>query len=230
MDTKKLLLAACLTGPFLVTGVSTAATTTLDVLFTGANDCKGYFNGPDSEFGTGFSACEIFATEDGEAIKLSPVIVKFAANLTVSEVSTDFPTIDGDEFTFSNTGTDNSTGDWVYAPDANDPGIRYWVAKAGGGTTSGFTLFWDVDTSSTVSGGVCDAAGDIYTVACLNEAIVQTSGSWSTPLDKELSHLTFYDTEPPVVVPLPAAVWLFGSALVGLVALGRRKGEGFTPV
>ena len=166
----------------------------------------------------------------GEAIKLSPVIVKFAANLTVSEVSTDFPTIDGDEFTFSNTGTDNSTGDWVYAPDANDPGIRYWVAKAGGGTTSGFTLFWDVDTSSTVSGGVCDAAGDIYTVACLNEAIVQTSGSWSTPLDKELSHLTFYDTEPPVVVPLPAAVWLFGSALVGLVALGRRKGEGFTPV
>ncbi|MEJ2688165.1 MAG: VPLPA-CTERM sorting domain-containing protein [Gammaproteobacteria bacterium] len=30
-------------------------------------------------------------------------------------------------------------------------------------------------------------------------------------------------TTPPSAVPLPAAVWLFGSGLVGLVAVGRRR-------
>ncbi|MGA7800446.1 MAG: VPLPA-CTERM sorting domain-containing protein [Gammaproteobacteria bacterium] len=30
-------------------------------------------------------------------------------------------------------------------------------------------------------------------------------------------------TSPPSAVPLPAAVWLFGSGLVGLVAVGRRR-------
>ena len=42
------------------------------------------------------------------------------------------------------------------------------------------------------------------------------TGGWSP---QGYSHLTEYGNE----VPLPGAVWLFGSALVGLVAMNRRR-------
>lgn len=41
-----------------------------------------------------------------------------------------------------------------------------------------------------------------------------------TALGDDWSHTTAYG---PAVVPLPAAAWLFGSALLGLVGLARRK-------
>jgi len=170
------------------------------------NDCSGYF-------GTGFESCTIFVNEGGEAIELSPVIAKFEEDLSVDEVnSTLFPSVDGSEFTFSNLGADNVTGDWDYAPTGDDPFVRYWATKSG----DGFILFWEVDDSAVAAGGVCDVA-DVYTLACLDAALTQTSNSWTTN-GQQLSHITFYDT----AVPVPAAVWLFGSAL-GLMGWMRKR-------
>ena len=55
---------------------------------------------------------------------------------------------------------------------------------------------------------------------CLDVAMIQTSGDWTTPNNKNLSHITFYDTSE---IPLPAAVWLFGSALAGVAFVRRRR-------
>jgi len=174
------------------------------------NDCSGYF-------GTGFDSCTIFVNSGGETIELSPVIAKYEEDLSLDEVNnTVFPTIDGTEFTFSNLGTDNSTGDFLYTKDdLFDPGTRYWATKA----SDGFILFWEVDDSAVAGGGVCDVA-DVFNLACLDAALEVTSGSWTTIDDKELSHITFYDT---AIIPVPAAVWLFGSAL-GLLGWVRRRG------
>jgi hypothetical protein len=55
------------------------------------------------------------------------------------------------------------------------------------------------------------------------------SGSWDTDLlgDKGTSHLSWYDGAAPPTgnnpVPLPGAVWLFGTALAGLGFLGMRR-------
>jgi hypothetical protein len=57
-------------------------------------------------------------------------------------------------------------------------------------------------------------------------ASVQPSGFYLSHTDPD-SNTTFYfsssvDISPSGVVPIPGAVWLFGTALVGLGALGRR--------
>ena len=183
------------------------------------NDCSGYF-------GQGFDACTIFINSGGQRIELSPVIAKYERDdindtLFVDEVNTTvYPSVNGTEFSFSNTSPDHTTGDWTYNPGVNDPGTRYWATKAG----NDFTLFWEVDTAATSTGGACTGP-DLYTLACLNEAMVVSTGDWTTATlgDRALSHITFYDSAPPFVVPVPATVWLFGSGLLGLVGMARRK-------
>ncbi|MBT8440835.1 MAG: VPLPA-CTERM sorting domain-containing protein, partial [Gammaproteobacteria bacterium] len=125
-----------------------------------------------------------------------------------------YPSVDGSEFTVTNTGSVYETGTWSYSPGTDDPGVRYWAAKA----SNGFNLFWEVDAALTASGAACDSAGDVYNLDCLNAAQVLTSGTFSTG-GPALSHITFYDTE---IIPIPAAAWLFGSAL-GLLGWARRK-------
>lgn len=190
------------------------------------NDCSGYF-------GSGFNNCMIaFGDTD-----LSPVIIKFNEDLTLStdddfdptdpddsddsgEINTLFPTVDGSEWSFSGTGSENGTGSWEYTTDDDDdPGIRYWVAKAG----PGFNIFWDVDQDDFDN--LCD--GSENTLACLMAANSVTSGTWFTPLNQDggnrgLSHLTFYDSAPSPI-PVPAAFWLFGTALVGFIGISRRR-------
>ena len=46
-----------------------------------------------------------------------------------------------------------------------------------------------------------------------------TSGSWEISGNQQLSHALLYAQ----VVPVPAAVWLFGSGLLGLVGVARRR-------
>jgi hypothetical protein len=68
--------------------------------------------------------------------------------------------------------------------------------------------------------------GVFYTAWLLQEGI--SSGSWAMP-DRNLSHMTIYGsntdlaTDNPPAVPVPAAVWLFGSGLLGLIGAARRK-------
>jgi len=202
------ILAISLSAAFGLTGLSTAQAATVSKSFSG-NDCSGYF-------GRGFDSCTIFVEHEGENIDLAHVVAKFNGGLSLSEANDElFPNITGDEFSFSDDVAENKTGTWTYTAGTDDPGIRYWTAKAG----NGFTLFWDVADSALDTGGVCDV-DDVYTFACLDAAQFLTSNSWATPRNKELSHITFYGT---TAVPVPAAIWLLGSALGGLGFMRRRS-------
>lgn len=209
MDSKLFTLtalpAAALLAAVVAVPVQAATTTTISRDF-GGNDCSGFF-------GTGFDACTIFINDNGERIEISPVIAKWDVEEGSWETNSLYPTIDGTEFS-------PVANPWTYTPDdAADPYIRYWATKAG----PDFRLAWTVDDSAVAAGGVCDVA-DIYTLDCLNAALTVNSGDWSTPGGKNLSHITFYDSEAPVtVVPVPAAVWLFGSGLLGLAGIARKR-------
>jgi len=194
-----------------------AATITVSKTFAGENDCSGFF-------GTGFGACDIFVNDDtGKKIKLSPVIAKY--DIEKDGLETEFnkalyPTIDGTEFSFDT----SETGSWSYTPDIGDPGVKYWVAKGG----NAFNLFWTVNEAATQTGGACDG-GNLYTLACLSEALSVQGGLYATPINPKngknsgLSHLTFYNSEPPVVIPVPAAGVLLITALGGLGFAARRR-------
>lgn len=185
------------------------------------NDCSGYF-------GTGFDSCTVFVNDYGERIELSPAIAKFKSDedngdLTLSETNEAlFPSIDGTEYSFQDTSSGNKTGTWVYNRNSQqDPGTRYWATKAG----NGFTLHWEVADLAFAEGGACDVP-DAYSLSCLDAAMVVSTASWTTPDDKNLSHITFYDT---AAVPLPPGILLFGSTLLGFATLKRRNRQARFP-
>ena len=197
--------------------VSSAAIVTSNYL---GNDCSGYF-------GTAFDSCQIFA-EDGQQTEISPVIAGFNAELVFAEVNSAFSSIDGSEWLFSNIVYKEENGlptneiiglDWEYTAGDNDPGIRYWAAKA----QNSFDLYYEIDDAV-----IC---ADSKSFACMNEAQFVTSGSILL-ISGSLSHLTFYDSEPPVItdcvpgqpcyVPEPGTTALFGLGLLGMLAARRR--------
>ena len=183
------------------------------------NDCVGYFgpnpNDPDEKPNgkayTGFSACWVQAVIGDTLTYLSPSIIKFDwtdDGLKVGEISDRYPTVSGGEFSFTglDSGGTGLSGTWNYKPDPMvDPGILYWTAKAG----DGFSLWW-------------------YGEASIASAIAVTSGPWQTLENKELSHLTFYNSggeiapppDPPAGIPEPGTLLLLGGAFA---ALGLRR-------
>lgn len=98
-------------------------------------------------------------------------------------------------------------------------------------TPEGIAGTWSFDPSKVTTSPVLyptkmliKADGGWY---FLEIGLGETSGTWSTePIAvlmphgnvPELSHISFYDT----AVPIPAAAYLFGSALVGLAGIGYR--------
>jgi len=167
------------------------------------NDCSGYF-------GTGFENCMI--SYDGTDV--SPVIAKFGVGNEPTEFNSSlFPSVDGTEWSFDFDLPNLTPGQWTYTPGEDDPGIRFWAAKA----SNTFNLFWDVDQDD-LDAGVCNT---INSLECLLAANTVTSGIWATPDGKQLSHLTFYDSAPSLI-PVPAAIWLFGTALIGFIGVSRR--------
>ena len=186
------------------------------------NDCAGYFGIP-------FGACTIFVPDNGGVIELSPVIAKYDMNeagdtIVKTEVNTAlYPTVDGTEFSF----TPGPSGTWTYTQGTDDPGVRYWVAKA----ANDFTLFWDVDAADIESPCSSTATDQTnYNLACLQAANLVTTGYWETAGGKGLSHLTFYDTEPVSTsngggeeeVPEPGVLALLGIGLLGGLVARRR--------
>ena len=179
------------------------------------NDCSGVF-------GIGFENCQIIDLGSGGQVQISPVIAKFDAGVVgagggaASDLNSQFSTITGNEWSFG--GGAGTSGSWTYTPDdPQDPGIRYWAAKGG----NQFNLMFIVPDAQMAT---C-SAGNELTLACLSLAQTVTGGTWTTANGSNLSHLTFYDTEPPVMMPEPQVILLLGLGLIGLggLAASRRK-------
>ena len=191
----------------------------VQALFDGT-DCTGFFGGGSA------GACTIFIGEDENRIELSPVIAKFDNEdnfgLGLAELNTaQFPSIDGSEF--SVTGQGLTVGTFTYNPEAGvDPNLNYWVVKAG----SQFLLSWIVNAgnlTATCVEGIPDAPATNYNLACLQSAVPVTgTQDWETTIQQGISHITFYDTGVSPV-PLPAAIWLFLSALGAFFGFRRWK-------
>ena len=124
-------------------------------------------------------------------------------------------TINGEDGgTFENYGT--TSGTW----SISDSSITHLAFKANGyymlaevtgssGDWDGDITMWTPDvTSLTCPAGICDMAGRFYTV----DDFLNNGGTISA-----LSHVSAF-----TAVPIPAAVWLFGSAL-GFLGWTRRR-------
>ncbi|MFW6076999.1 MAG: PEP-CTERM sorting domain-containing protein [Hyphomicrobiales bacterium] len=153
-------------------------------------------------FGDSFGEC----TVNG-----SPVIAKLDVEEESWETNSEFPSVTGDEFSF--TGLGGASGTWSYSPTGDDPAVRYWAAKGG---SEGFNFFYVVPDEFD---GTCSGS---FTTMCLDLALVQTAGSWSVP-SGSLSNISFYDTEAPPSVPEPHSLALLCVGLLGLGLMRRRR-------
>lgn len=161
----------------------------------------------------GFSNCEL--TIGGNA---TPAVIKFNSNFEVSDVSTGFPSVTGEEFSFFDIVT--SPGEvegasFTYTLGADDPGITGFAVFA-----AGDYLLYD-SSEISFSNGVY--TGAFSTAGLGNNANNPTPG---------LSHLTFFDTAipgdgsgdtpRPSPIPLPASALLLLAGVAGLGAIRKR--------
>jgi len=205
------------------------------------NDCNAYFDDP-AQKGRGFEQCNIFSYNDfGEYVKISPVIAKFgskgsfqSSNLYGDDIDRlDWRFLNDEGESRENVGQD-STGTWRYDDGQGAlsyPGIRFWSAKAG----RGFNLFWQVDSDNFGDGKACTSSS-LMSLACLSAAESVLEGTWSTPKNKKLSHMVFYNSKDPAIVIGPgnggglvvvsayySAVPLFALLLLGLSRRQKRS-------
>ena len=241
---KRALFVASAFSMLFTLGTQSASATVVMATGFNANDCAGFFN-PIGQ--SGFDACQIFwdpnDTTQNSIIEISPVIIKFDEALSNPAINSAYPSVDGSEFSFSNEQFNNGSGTWAYSPTGDDPGIKYWAAKA----SNDFVLYWSVADAVAGSNLTCDDSTPqgAFTLACLNQALVTTGGDWETPLKttggnigdpRDLSHLTFYNSEPVTgddddddgggpgeQIPEPNILALIGIGLVGIGATGLRR-------
>lgn len=112
-------------------------------------------------------------------------------------------------------GTGTSTdprysGPTIVSGDLTDFGF------GGTGSAGTFDFFFD-NVGGDFAAFYTNYAGVIANITGLNEA----TGDWETGLDFQASFSAGANVN--TTVPVPAAVWLFGSGLIGLAGLGRRN-------
>jgi hypothetical protein len=211
--------------------------TTVSVGISASNECSGndaYFS-----TGNGFSNCQISVDYNGTKFYFTDdnVIAKFDTNENVQLTDGYAKYSESDkykdiiapgmwDFTSSE---ENKTGTWTYTNPNKYPDIRYWVSKAGAGKNgSGLRLFWTIENNEA---GYCGAGDDTsinLNYDCMNLAQSVTSGDWTTPANKGLSHITFFGglctvncDVPPTPVPEPTTFVIFALGLLGIAV--RRK-------
>ena len=125
-----------------------------------------------------------------------------------------FATVDSATADFAGTAGHNATmGDFQFSPSLTPNPVPIWAVD-------GFTFdmtsvsvvfqnnnFLLLSGSGTVSGNGFDATKGIWNFS--GQTATQLTFSWSS--------------SSATVVPVPAAAWLFGSGLLGLVGIARRK-------
>lgn len=113
------------------------------------------------------------------------------------EPACDGSTACGGSYTFTvGAGQVGGVFDFAYSPNSGIDTVFVWNVSTSGGVTSYNSIDWDGDGIS--------------------------GGAWVEGFFPGLS-LSLNMTHP---VPVPAAVWLFGSGLLGLVGLTRRNKKG----
>lgn len=127
------------------------------------------------------------------------------------------------ELNGASTGTSNDAFDIYFGKvgGGNGDGDN-WAAKTTDTTrtTDIAQNFWFLTTSSTAT--AAQATKVAFGVDLNNNGTLDTDefGKWS--VDMTAGTLTYAN---PAAVPVPAAVWLLGSGLIGLVGVARRKKE-----
>lgn len=177
-----------LAAAILLAATSVSAHAVLIVSGSLSSECQG---------AGGFSACWADANgiykADGPG--RSPSVYKFNSNGS-SEISTNFPSINGGEFSISYSASNNVLT-WSYNPAANDPVIRFFAVFQAG------------------SGRVFSDSG----LVPLTNGSISLSAYWLQP---GYSHITFFDTRSNRV-PEPVSLALLGVALGALAIAARRK-------
>jgi hypothetical protein len=90
-------------------------------------------------------------------------------------------------------------------------------------SVGGFTM--DINTMivasiDTIDGNFITLTGD-GSISSTNPSLETTPGTWIFSANTLGANLTWSSSS--TVVPVPPAVWLFGSGLIGLVGIARRK-------
>ena len=148
-------------------------------------------------FGTGAN-CTTSGTFNGTPLNSSPLIAKLNPNGSVDQLGL-FPSITGSELSLT-LGAQGVVS-YTYNPTGADPLIQYVAVKGG----DFFNLFAvGGSNSESLFAPTNPSNGKFYGV----------------------SHVSFYDTSlrnPPVTVPEPASLLLFGAGLLGLSIAKRRR-------
>ena len=172
--------------------VSAGVASAATITSGGGNDCSGVF-------GQGFDNC-VFDYGDYE----SPVIAKIGWPEAETEYNDKvFESLGGDEVAHGDMDYSDGWYTVTYTMGVDDPYATVFIVKAANGWTA-----YDADDSNAGDGeGWFELVENVYTFYFT---------------ERNVSHVSIYDTGTPPEVPLPAAGFLLLGGLGGLAMMRRR--------